>query len=120
MEEIQAASEVFRVATVQNLYNLGDRSAAPVLAHCEEQGIGFIPWFPIAAGKLAEPGGPVDVAAKRLGATASQVALAWLLQSSPVTLPIPGTGSVGHLEENLGAAGLTLDDATVTELTEAA
>ena len=120
VEEIQAASEVFRVATVQNLYNLGDRSAAPVLAHCEEQGIGFIPWFPIAAGKLAEPGGPVDVAAKRLGATASQVALAWLLQSSPVTLPIPGTGSVGHLEENLGAAGLTLDDATVTELTEAA
>jgi len=120
VEEIQAASEVFSVATVQNLYNLGDRSAAPVLAHCEEQGIGFIPWFPIAAGKLAEPGGPVDVAAKRLGATASQVALAWLLQSSPVTLPIPGTGSVGHLEENLGAAGLTLDDATVTELTEAA
>ena len=119
VEEVQAASQVFRVATVQNLYNLANRSAAQVLAHCEENGIGFIPWFPIAAGKLAEPGGPVDTAAKRLGATASQVALAWLLQSSPVTLPIPGTGSVGHLEENLGAAGLTLDDATVTELTEA-
>jgi len=114
--EIKAAAEVFTVATVQNMYNLTSRDAAEVLAYCEAQSIGFIPWFPIAAGKLAEPGGAVYEAAQRLDATSSQVALAWLLHSSPVTLPIPGTGSVAHLEENLGAAGLTLDEEAMAAL----
>jgi len=122
VEQIKAASAVFTVATVatvatvQNMYNLSSRDAADVLAYCEANSIGFIPWFPIAAGKLAEPGGAVYDAAQRLNATSSQVALAWLLQSSPVTLPIPGTGSVAHVEENLGAAGLTLDEEAMTAL----
>ncbi len=116
VEQIEAASEVFSVATVQNMYNLTSRDAAEVLAYCERNNIGFIPWFPIAAGKLAEPGGAVYEAAQRLDATSSQVALAWLLQSSPVVLPIPGTGSVQHLEENIGAAELTLDEETLTAL----
>src|SRR3954447_16882801 len=109
VEEIKAAQEFFEVATVQNLYNLANRQAEDVLDYCEEQGIGFIPWFPLAAGKLAEPGGPVAEAAERHGATPGQVALAWLLARSPVMLPIPGTGSVEHLEENAAAAGLELD-----------
>lgn len=117
VDQIKAASEVFTVATVQNMYNLGSRDAADVLAYCEANKIGFIPWFPIAAGKLTEPGGPAYEAAERLGVTASQVALAWLLQSSPVTLPIPGTGSIAHLEENIGAAGITLDEETMAALT---
>ena len=116
VEQIKAASEVFTVASVQNKYNLGSRDAADVLAYCEAEGIAFIPWFPIDAGKLAEPGGAADQAAQRLGASSAQVALAWLLQSSPVTLPIPGTGSVAHLEENIGAAELTLDDEAMSAL----
>jgi aryl-alcohol dehydrogenase-like predicted oxidoreductase len=87
-----------------------------VLRYSEENGIGFIPWAPISAGELARPGGPLDEAAKRLGATTSQVALAWLLRRSPVMMPIPGTGSVSHLEENLAAAGLRLDDDTYAGL----
>ena len=110
VDEIKKAGEFFTVATVQNRYNLTDRKSEDVLDYCEAQGIGFIPWAPISAGQLAEPGGPVAEAAKRLGATASEVALAWLLRRSPVMLPIPGTGSVAHLEENIGAASLTLDD----------
>ncbi len=105
---------------MQNRYNLTDISSADVLDHCTEHGIGFIPWAPISAGELAAPGGPVAEAAERLGATASQVALAWLLQKSPVIVPIPGTGSVAHLEENMGAAGLHLDDATFAEIEAAA
>ena len=89
---------------MQNRYNLLDRASDDVLRYCTEQGIGFLPWFPIASGRLAEPGGPVAEAAERLGATAPQVALAWLLQRSSVMLPIPGTSSVAHLEENLRAA----------------
>ena len=116
IEEIEAAAKVFPVATVQNRYNLTDRGSEDVLAHCEKHGIGFIPWFPLAAGDLAKPGGLVDRIASAHGATAGQVALAWLLQKSPVMLPIPGTGSVAHLEENTAAAGLTLTEAEMAEL----
>ena len=109
VEEIKAAQEFFEVATVQNLYNLANRQSEDVLDYCEEQGIGFIPWFPLAAGDLAQPGGPVAEAAQRHDATPGQVALAWLLARSPVMLPIPGTGSVEHLEENAAAGELQLD-----------
>lgn len=114
--ELEAAGKYFTVSTVQNRYNLTDRSSEDVLRYSEENGIGFIPWAPISAGELAQPGGPLDEAAKRLGATTSQVALAWLLRRSPVMMPIPGTGSVKHLEENMAAAGITLDDETYAEL----
>ena len=120
VEEIRAASEVFRVATVQNLYNVANRSSEDVLDHCDAEGIGFIPWFPLSAGKLAEPGGVVAEVAARHEATPGQVALAWLLQRSPVVLPIPGTGSVQHLEENVAAADLQLTDADVEQLDGAA
>ena len=110
VEEVKKAGEFFTVATVQNRYNLTDRKSEDVLDHCQAEGIGFIPWAPISAGDLAKPGGPVAEAAEKAGATASQVALAWLLRRSPVMLPIPGTGSVEHLEENIGAASVTLDD----------
>lgn len=116
VEELEAAGKHFTVSTVQNRYNLTDRSSEDVLRYSEENGIGFIPWAPISAGELAQPGGPLDEAAKRLGATTSQVALAWLLRRSPVMMPIPGTGSVKHLEENMGAAGISLDDDTYAEL----
>ena len=120
VEEIQAAREIVEVATVQNLYNLTDRRAEDVVRYCEAEGIGFIPWFPLAAGKLAEPGGPVARIAEAHGATTGQVALAWLLQRSPVMLPIPGTGSVEHLEENVAAAELELTEEQVAELDRAA
>jgi aryl-alcohol dehydrogenase-like predicted oxidoreductase len=120
VDEIKAAQEVFEVATVQNLYNLTERKHEDVLDYCEEQGIGFIPWFPLAAGKLAEPGGPVARIAEAHDATTGQVALAWLLQRSEVMLPIPGTGSVAHLEENVAAADLQLTDEQVAELDRAA
>ncbi|CEA09581.1 Putative oxidoreductase YdbC [Arthrobacter saudimassiliensis] len=116
VEQLQAAEKYFTVSTVQNRYNLTDRSSEDVLEYAEANGIGFIPWAPISAGELAQPGGPVDDAARRLGATTSQVALAWLLRRSPVMMPIPGTGSVQHLEENMAAASLQLDDATFEEL----
>ena len=114
--EIEAARKVFPVVTVQNRYNLTDRASQDVLAHCEASGIGFIPWFPLASGKLARPGGLVDRIAKAHGATAGQVALAWLLARSPVMLPIPGTSSVAHLDENVAAAGLKLTSAEMAEL----
>ena len=120
VEELEAAGKHFTVSTVQNRYNLTDRSSEDVLRYSEENGIGFIPWAPISAGELARPGGPLDEAAKRLGATTSQVALAWLLRRSPVMMPIPGTGSVKHLEENLAAAGVSLDEDTYAELEAAA
>jgi aryl-alcohol dehydrogenase-like predicted oxidoreductase len=106
--DIEAARRVFPVATVQNRYNLVERGAEKVVAFCAANGIGFIPWFPLAAGELTKPGGAVDRIAKRHGATAGQVALAWLLQHSPIILPIPGTSRVAHLEENVAAAGLSL------------
>ena len=120
VEEIEAAGEFFEVATVQNLYNLTERKSEDVLEHCEANGIGFIPWFPLAAGKLAEPGGPVAEIAEAHGATGGQVALAWLLARSPVMLPIPGTGSVEHLEENVAAAELELSDDELARLSDAA
>ncbi|WP_163167509.1 aldo/keto reductase [Arthrobacter sp. Alg241-R88] len=116
VEELEAAGKHFTVSTVQNRYNLTDRSSEDVLRYSEENGIGFIPWAPISAGELAQPGGPLDEAAKRLRGTTSQVALAWLLRRSPVMMPIPGTGSVKHLEENMAAAGITLNDDTYAEL----
>jgi aryl-alcohol dehydrogenase-like predicted oxidoreductase len=120
VEEIQAAQEVFEVATVQNLYNLANRQSEDVLDYCEEQGIGFIPWFPLAAGDLAKPGGPVAEAAERHDATPGQVALAWLLARSPVMLPIPGTSSAAHLEENVAAGALRLAEDEVRAIGEAA
>jgi aryl-alcohol dehydrogenase-like predicted oxidoreductase len=110
VDEIKAAREYFEVATVQNLYNLTERQSEDVLDYCEANDIGFIPWFPLAAGSLAEPGGPVAEIADEHGATTGQVALAWLLARSHVMLPIPGTGSPEHLEENVAAAALELSD----------
>jgi aryl-alcohol dehydrogenase-like predicted oxidoreductase len=120
VEEIEAARAVVEVATVQNLYNLTNRAAEDVVEYCDREGIGFIPWFPLAAGDLAKPGGPVAEIADAHGATTGQVALAWLLQRSPVMLPIPGTGSVEHLEENVAAADLELTAEQVAELDGAA
>lgn len=119
VEEIEAARRVFPVSTVQNLYNLADRSSEDVLDYCEKNGIGFIPWYPLAAGRLAQPGGQLDSIAKTHGATTGQIALAWLLRRSPVMLPIPGTGQVAHLEENVAAADITLSDAEFAALDKA-
>lgn len=110
VEEIERARKHFEVVSVQNLYNLGNRKSEDVLEYCEANGIGFIPWFPVAAGELARPGGLLDEASKRHGATVAQLALAWLLRRSPVMLPIPGTSSIAHLEENVGAADVHLTD----------
>jgi pyridoxine 4-dehydrogenase len=118
--DIEAARRVFPVATVQNRYNLVDRSREDVLAYCAANNIGFIPWFPLAAGELTRPGGPVDRIAKAHGGTAGQVALAWLLRHNPVILPIPGTLQVAHLEENVAAAGLSLTPKEIAELDAAA
>jgi pyridoxine 4-dehydrogenase len=120
VEEIEAAREVFAVATVQNRYNLADRDHEDVLDYCEREGIGFIPWFPLAAGKLAAPGGPVADAAEAHDASPGQIALAWLLARSPVVLPIPGTASVAHLEENMGALEVELSDEEMERLNAAA
>ena len=110
VEEIEAAREVFPVATVQNLYNLIDRSSEGVLDYCEAEGIGFIPWYPLASGNLARPGAALDAIVRKTGATPSQVALAWVLKRSPVMLPIPGTSKVDHLEDNVRAASIELTD----------
>ena len=119
VEEIKAASKVFKVATVQNRYNLADRASEPVLDYCEAQGIGFIPWFPLAAGDLAGPGSLLDATAKAHRATPGQIALAWLLKRSPVILPIPGTSKVAHLEENVAASAIQLSDAEFAALDKA-
>jgi pyridoxine 4-dehydrogenase len=119
VDELEAASEIAEIVTVQNLYNLTNRKSEPVLRYAEQHGIGFIPWFPIAAGDLAKPGGPVDQIAQATGATPGQVALAWLLAKSPVMLPIPGTSKVAHLAENVAAAGVRLTSEQVAELTDA-
>jgi len=120
VEEIEAAREHFDVVSVQNLYNLANRQSEAQLDYCETNGIGFIPWFPVAAGDLAKPGGILDVLSKETGHTPAQLALAWLLRRSPVMLPIPGTGSVAHLEENAAAAEVTLTDEQYDALTAAA
>ncbi len=117
--EIEQARKVVNVVSVQNLYNLGNRQAEEVLEHCEREGIAFMPWFPVAAGELARPGGILDEIAKEHDATHAQLALAWLLRRSPVMLPIPGTGSVAHLEENCAAAQVELTDAEYDALTAA-
>ena len=119
VDDIEAAVRVVPVVTVQNLYNLAERKSEAVLDYCQARGIGFIPWFPIASGKLAQPGGAVDRVAKAAGASPAQVALAWLLRRSPVMLPIPGTSSVAHLEENCAAAAVRLTDEQVAELSRA-
>ena len=120
VEEIQAAQKHFKVATVQNLYNLTDRTSEDVLDHCEAQGIGFIPWFPLASGDLARPGGVPDAIVHKTGATPSQIALAWVLKRSPVMLPIPGTSKVKHLEDNVRAAEIALSDEDFKALDAAA
>jgi len=108
--DIEAASKVFPVATVQNRYNLVDRGSEDVLDYCAAQGIGFIPWYPLAAGDLAKPGSLLDTIAKRHKAAPSQIALAWVLKRSKVMLPIPGTSKVSHLEENVAAVNIALSD----------
>lgn len=118
--EIERARTVVEVATVQNRYNLLDRRSDGVLRYCTEHGIGFMPWFPIASGELAEPGGPVAEIAEKFDATPAQVALAWLLRRSSVMLPIPGTSSLAHAEENIRAAELELDTESVEKLDAAA
>ena len=116
VEQIQRAQQIVPIVSVQNRYNLTDRDSEDVLDFCEREGIGFIPWFPLATGDLARPGGPLDEIATRYGASAGQVALAWLLWRSPVMLPIPGTSSVEHLVENVAAASLELDEEEFAEL----
>ncbi|HEY1863337.1 MAG TPA: aldo/keto reductase [Roseiarcus sp.] len=108
--DIEAASKVFPVATVQNRYNFIDRASEDVLNHCEKNAIGFIPWAPLDAGASAKPGSALDAIAHKHKASPGQIALAWLLKRSPVMLPIPGTGKVAHLEENVGAAAIKLTD----------
>ena len=107
--EIDQARKFIEIVSVQNQYNLGDRHHEDVVDYCTKHKLAFIPWFPVAAGKLARPGGPLDAAAKKHDATTAQLSLAWLLHRSPVILPIPGTSSVKHLEENIAAASLKLD-----------
>ena len=116
VEQIQRAQQIVPIVSVQNRYNLTDRDSEDVLGFCEREGIGFIPWFPLATGDLARPGGPLDEIATRYGASPGQVALAWLLWRSPVMLPIPGTSSVEHLVENVAAASLELDEEEFAEL----
>jgi pyridoxine 4-dehydrogenase len=120
VEQVEHARSIVDIATVQNRYNVLDRGADDVLRYCTEQRIGFMPWYPVAAGRLAEPGGAVAVAAERLGATPAQVSLAWLLQRSSMMLPIPGTASLEHLEQNCQAATLRLDRDLVDLLDDAA
>ncbi len=120
VDEITAAQAVAPIASVQNRYNLTDRSAEDVLDHCEAEGMGFLPWNPVAAGDLARPGAPLDRIAEGHDASVSQLALAWLLRRSEVMLPIPGTSSVAHLEENVGASTVELSDSEYDELLAAA
>jgi pyridoxine 4-dehydrogenase len=111
VEDIEAAARVFPVATVQNRYNFADRGSEDVLEYCQSHGIGFIPWYPLAAGELAREGSALDAVAKAHGATPSQIAVAWLLQRSPVIIAIPGTSRVAHLEENVKAGEIELTQA---------
>ena len=117
--QLQEAQQTATIATVQNLFNLAHRDAEPLLEHCEQHDIGFIPWFPLATGELSQEDGPLAAAAAQHDATPSQLALAWLLRRSPVMLPIPGTKSVEHLESNTAAAGIELTDEEFAALTDA-
>jgi aryl-alcohol dehydrogenase-like predicted oxidoreductase len=120
VDELRRAQGLATIATVQNLYNVANRQSEDVLEACEADGIGFIPWFPMATGELAREGGPLDELARETGAAPAQLALAWLLRRSPVLLPIPGTSSVAHLEENVAAAGIELTDEQVDALSRLA
>jgi pyridoxine 4-dehydrogenase len=120
VDQLKQARGIVEVVTVQNRYNLEDQRSEDVLEACEEASIGFIPWFPLATGRLAEPGGPLDRLAGDHDATPGQIALAWLLARSPVMLPIPGTSSIAHLEENLAAAEIELSPDQVVEIGRAA
>jgi pyridoxine 4-dehydrogenase len=120
VSDIEEAEKYFRVVTVQNLYNLVTRQSEAVVSYCEQRGIGFIPWFPLAAGALAKPGGALAQIAQKSGASPSQVALAWILARSPVMLPIPGTARVKHLDENTAAASVRLSEADFASLDRAA
>jgi len=117
--QIEQARKVVNIVSVQNLYNVSARQHEDVLEYCEKHGLGFIPWYPVAAGKLTQPGGTLDVIAKRRGATVAQLSIAWLLHRSPVMLPIPGTSSVAHLEENLKSAQILLSSAELKEIENA-
>ncbi len=116
VEQIEQARKVTEIVSVQNEYNIGNRKSEAVLEYCDKNNIAFIPWFPVASGKLAQPGGKLDETAKKHGATVSQLSLAWLLHRSPVILPIPGTTSIDHLEENLKSADVSLSDAEWAEM----
>jgi pyridoxine 4-dehydrogenase len=119
VRQVEAALRIVPVVSVQNQYNIALRAADDVVDFCEERNIGFIPWFPLASGKLSGPGGPLDRIASETGSTVTQVCLAWLLDRAPVMLPIPGTSSIEHLEENCAAVGITLTGAQFQELTDA-
>jgi aryl-alcohol dehydrogenase-like predicted oxidoreductase len=116
VDQLRAAQAIAPIVTVQNLYNLANRSAEELLEYSAANGIGFIPWFPLATGELAKPGTPLAQLAAERGASPSQLALAWLLHRSPVMLPIPGTSSVAHVEDNIAAAGITLSDSEYAAL----
>lgn len=118
--QIEAAQKIVKIVSVQNQYNIGDRTHEDVVDYCEKHQLAFIPWFPVAAGKLAAPGGPLDKAAKKHNATVGQLSLAWLLHRSPVMLPIPGTTNVDHLEENVAAGGVKLSNEEWLEIENAA
>ncbi|MGD0929781.1 MAG: aldo/keto reductase [Candidatus Korobacteraceae bacterium] len=118
--EIDRARRVVEIVSVQNIYNVSDRQHEDVLQYCEKNNLAFIPWFPVAAGKLAQPGGKLGDIAKRHGATVAQLSVAWLLHRSSVMLPIPGTSSVAHLEENMKAAEIALSTKEMQEIEAAA
>jgi pyridoxine 4-dehydrogenase len=118
VDEIVAARKIVPIATVQNLYNLTNRKSEEVLEYCEREGIGFIPWYPVAAGNLARPGGPLDTLARERDVSVGQLTLAWLLHRSAVMMPIPGTSKLQHVEENCAAATVTLDDETFRAVDE--
>jgi pyridoxine 4-dehydrogenase len=118
--DIDRARQFVKIVSVQNLYNLGDRQHEDVVEYCEKEGLAFIPWYPVAAGKLARPGGKLDTIAKRHGATVAQLSIAWLLYRSPVMLPIPGTSSVAHLEENVKSAEIVLSADELKEIEDVA
>jgi pyridoxine 4-dehydrogenase len=116
VEQLKRAQGILPIASVQNRYNLTYRTSEDVVEECERQELGFLPWFPLATGALARPGGPLDRVAERHGATSAQIAIAWLLHRSPVMLPIPGTSRVRHLEENVVAARVRLEEEDLREL----
>jgi aryl-alcohol dehydrogenase-like predicted oxidoreductase len=116
--QIEAARSIVPLVSVQNIYNIAQRDYDDVVEYCEQQAIGFIPWYPLGSGKLSAPGGPLESIASDLGVTVPQVCLAWLLRRSPVMLPIPGTSSLAHLEENCAAVDVTLSDAAYQELSD--